>query len=195
MFSYHLCPEGGGDEWTSTADGSFLAPLEDGSGGPMTESHLSRVVRERQRHAEEACADLGVATREAGCPFPDLAVVPVDPATGVAGVDLGVVEPKMADRLAEIIRAGVGTLAAEDRPAERTDATVTPLWMPSDGDPVVDMWRGMVGTYSGPDGELWRIAPLLGGEPWTADPKNVRAATVNERVRMDMVTDRPVKAG
>ncbi|MEU8925493.1 hypothetical protein AB0D10_31945 [Kitasatospora sp. NPDC048545] len=119
----------------------------------------------------------------------------MDPATGVARVDLGVVEPKAADRLAEIIRAGVDTLAAEDRPAERAEATVTPLWMLGNGDPVVDIARGMVGTYSGPDGELWRITPLSGGEPWTADPNIVRGATVNERVRTDMVTDRPVKAG
>ncbi|WP_327073353.1 hypothetical protein OG196_15295 [Kitasatospora purpeofusca] len=149
----------------------------------MSESHLFRITRGQLRQAEEAQAEIREAVEEAGCRLPHLTLVPPDPMTGVAGVDLGMVESAMVLRLAEVIRAGVDALAAEDRP--EVEATVTPLQPPNIGDPVVDLSRGMVGTYSGPDDKGWSITPLFWGEPWTADPKNVRTATLNEQVRAE----------
>ncbi|MFJ4796970.1 hypothetical protein [Kitasatospora purpeofusca] len=157
----------------------------------MAESHLSRITREYQRQAEEAQAEIREAVKEAGCQLPYLALVPPDPLTGVAGVDLGMVESATVLRLAEVIRAGVDALAAEDRP----EATVTPVRTPDEGEPVVDTVRGRVGTYSGLDGERWRITALLGNESWSADPKDIRAATVNERVRTDMAAVSSAEAG
>ncbi|WP_406113914.1 hypothetical protein [Kitasatospora purpeofusca] len=157
----------------------------------MTETHLSRITREHQRQAEEARAEIREAAKEAGCHFPDLEVVPPDPVTGAAGIDLGVVDPTAVLRLAEVIRAGVDALAAEDRP----ETTVTPLRPPNDGEPVVDTARGRVGAYSGLDGEQWQITSLLGDELWLADPKDVRTATVNERVRTNMAAESSAEVG
>ncbi|MFI8263705.1 hypothetical protein [Streptomyces sp. NPDC085665] len=149
----------------------------------MGDSHLARLHREQQKHAEEACADLGAAAREAGCPLPDLAVVPVDPATGVAGVDLGVIEPKMADRLAEIIRAGVDTLAAEDRPA----GSVSLIRVPHGEELVLDRERDQVGVFKRAEGDRWVLAPVVigSGPEWLADPLKVRPAEPSDRVRAE----------
>ncbi|MEV7360373.1 hypothetical protein [Kitasatospora sp. NPDC091276] len=153
----------------------------------MTSSLLSQLAEGLQAQAKEACAELRGATKEAGCPLPSLSVDPPSIVTGRVLVNLGSVMPETALRLAEVIRAGVDALAAEDR---RTGA-VTPLGTPRVGDPVVDLSAGVVGAYQGRDGDRWQLAPLTGGEPWLADPEHVRTATVNELVRDGMTGAEP----
>ncbi|MFJ9445329.1 hypothetical protein ACIRRH_26210 [Kitasatospora sp. NPDC101235] len=66
------------------------------------------------------------------------------------------------------------------------EGELLPLRAPGVGDPVVDLSRGIVGTYQGAADGRWQLEPLHGGEPWTADPVHVRTATVNERIRDGM---------
>jgi hypothetical protein len=80
----------------------------------MSESLLSRLVGEERSRARKACAELSEATAEAGCVLPSLGVEGSSVISGMFLVQLGGVAPKTAERLAEVIRAGLAALAAEE---------------------------------------------------------------------------------
>ncbi len=170
-------------KWRGDAVECWSVRFEHTWGATVGESHLSRIAEEQQRRAKDARTELRAATTEAGCPFPDLEVEPADPRTGVARVDLGMVALETAFRLAEVIRAGVDALAAEDR---RPEGTVTHLWSPAVGDLVVDTGSDKVGEFRNTDDSgRWLLAPPAGGDPWLAAPEAVRTAGPTDQVRAE----------
>ncbi|MDH6113656.1 hypothetical protein P3T36_007923 [Kitasatospora sp. MAP12-15] len=147
----------------------------------MSDSLLSRLVGEQRRQAEEACAELREVTEDARCPLPSLAVESASVITGTVLVQMGGATPEVVRRLAEVLRAGVDALAAEDTPS-----AVSHRWEPSPGDLVVDVSAGRVGEFCGEDDSgRWLMAPPTGGEPWPADPGTVRVAGPMDQIRAE----------
>ncbi|MEV7777786.1 hypothetical protein [Kitasatospora sp. NPDC088351] len=124
------------------------------------------------------------ATEGAGCRLPSIGLDTPSGITGEVLVDMGRAAPDVITRLAEVIRVGTAALAAEapDDP-DRPEGTVTHLWAPRFGDLVVDISAGLVGEFCGEDGDRWRLAPLAGGNEWTADPVDVRFTAPTDRAR------------
>ncbi|MFJ2781905.1 hypothetical protein [Kitasatospora sp. NPDC087315] len=151
------------------------------------DSLLSRMVGKQRRAARKACAEMREATEEAGCRLPSLGLDAPSGITGEVLVDMGRAAPDVITRLAEVIRVGAAALAAEapdgpDSP-DSPEGMVTHLWAPRVGDLVVDISAGLVGEFCGEDGDRWRLAPLAGGDEWTADPVTVRFTTPADRAR------------
>ncbi|MFB7470095.1 hypothetical protein [Kitasatospora sp. NPDC056184] len=150
---------------------------------------LRKIIKEQRRQATEACEALREVATAAGCPLPSLGVDSPSVITGECLVDVGRARPESVLHLADVLRVGLATLAAESSP-------VVPLFRPKVGDLVVDTESGRVGEYAGVAEDGWTLRPfLMDGPKWTADPLHVRTATTNERVRTAMTLPEPAKVG
>ncbi|MGW6061716.1 MULTISPECIES: hypothetical protein [unclassified Streptomyces] len=55
---------------------------------------------------------------------------------------------------------------------------------PAVGALVLDTKRDQLGEYRGEWAGEWSLRPVGGGKEWTANPKNVQPATVEQRLRV-----------